>query len=402
MSSEVRLPQWGMGMQEGTVLRWLKRVGDPVQAGEDLVEVEAAKTTQPVTAPATGVLLRVLVPEGETVPVRTTLAVVGAPSEASGQPGAEFTPPSTAPESPRPAARQDEQRRVPVTPVARKLARDLGVDLALVTGSGPGGRIDEADVRAYLERQARPATGRAAEPAQAVSAESSAGADRVEHMSSMRRAIARNMHASLQTMAQLTLFTELDATELVRLRERLQREFALTYTDLIVLAVARALRRHPRLNASVDGDQVRLHARIHIGLAVALEDGLIVPVIRDADRRALPDLAAETHRLAEQARLGELTAEQVSGSTFTATTLGRFGIDGFTPIINPPEVAILGVGRIIEKPAAYRGAIALRHMLTLSLTHDHRLVDGAPAAAFLQTLVEMLETPYFLGSAPEP
>jgi pyruvate dehydrogenase E2 component (dihydrolipoamide acetyltransferase) len=200
-------------------------------------------------------------------------------------------------------------------------------------------------------------------------------------------------------MAQLTLFTELDATELVRSRERLQREFALTYTDLIVHAVARALKRHPRLNAALDGDRVRLHARIHIGLAVALDDGLIVPVIRDADRKALPDLAADTHSLAERARTGQLTPEQVTGSTFTITTLGRFGIDGFTPIINPPEAAILGVGRIIEKPAAYRGAIALRHMLTLSLTHDHRVVDGAPAAAFVQTLVEMLEAPYVLGSA---
>jgi pyruvate dehydrogenase E2 component (dihydrolipoamide acetyltransferase) len=216
-------------------------------------------------------------------------------------------------------------------------------------------------------------------------------------MSGMRRAIARNMHVSLQSMAQLTLFTELDATELVRLRERLQRDFGLTYTDLIVHAVARALTRHPRLNASIEGDQVRLHSRVHVGLAVALADGLIVPVIRDADRKALPDLAAETRGLAERARLGQLSAEQVSGSTFTVTSLGPFGIDGFTPIINPPEAAILGVGRIVEKPAAYHGAIALRHRLTLSLTHDHRLVDGAPAATFLQTIVEMLELPYFLG-----
>ena len=274
---------------------------------------------------------------------------------------------------------------MPVTPVARKLARDLGIDLALVAGSGPGGRIDEADVRAHAERQASSAP--------------PADADQVLPMTGMRRAIAHNMLASLQGMAQLTLFTELDATELVRLRERLQRDFALTYTDLIVHAVARALKRHPRLNAALDGDRVRLHARIHIGLAVALDDGLIVPVIRDADRKALPDLAADTHSLAERARTGQLTPEQVTGSTFTITTLGRFGIDGFTPIINPPEAAILGVGRIIEKPAAYRGAIALRHMLTLSLTHDHRVVDGAPAAAFVQTLVEMLEAPYVLGSA---
>ena len=394
MAIEVRLPQWGMGMREGTVVRWLKREGDPVQVDEDLVEVEAAKTTQAVTTPRAGVLLRVLVPEGETVPVRTPLAIVGAPSEAAAdQPSAEYAAASS-PEASRPPAKVAEERRVPVTPVARKLARELGIDLALVAGSGPGGRVDEADVRAYAERQAAPS---APLP---VPAEAALDADQVEPMSGMRRAIARNMHASVHGMAQLTLFTELDATELVRLRERLQREFPLTYTDLIVHATARALRRHPRVNVSLDGELVRVHSGIHIGLAVALDDGLIVPVLRNADRKALPDLAAEARGLADRARQGQLTPEDVSGSTFTVTTLGRFGIDGFTPIINPPEAAILGVGRIIEKPAAYRGAIALRHMLTLSLTHDHRLVDGAAAAAFLQTLVEMLEMPYFLGSAP--
>jgi pyruvate dehydrogenase E2 component (dihydrolipoamide acetyltransferase) len=389
MSVEVRLPQWGMGMQEGTVVRWLKREGDPIQADEDLVEVEAAKTTQAVTAPVAGVLLRVLVAEGQTIPVRTALALVGAASEVL---------PAHAAASPEPDRLQSPSgtaagRRVAVTPVGRKLARDLGVDLELVTGSGPGGRIDEADVRSYAHHQ-RPSAPELAGPAALESA-----TDQVEPLSSMRRAIARNMHASLQTMAQLTLFTELDVTELVRLRERLQVDFPLTVTDLIVHVVARALKRHPRLNASLEGDQIRLHSAIHVGLAVALDDGLIVPVIRDADRKTLPEVAAETRTLAEQARMGQLTPEQVTGSTFTITNLGRFGIDGFTPIVNPPEAAILGVGRIIEKPAQYRGTIALRQMLTLSLTHDHRLVDGAPAAAFLQSLADLLETPYLLGNA---
>jgi pyruvate dehydrogenase E2 component (dihydrolipoamide acetyltransferase) len=377
MSVEVRLPQWGMGMQEGTVIRWFKREGDAVRADEDLVEIEAAKTTQAVTAPVSGVLLRVLVPEGETIPVRTPLAVVGSASEASPAPVAavDGTPP----------------RRLMVTPVARKLARDLGVDLEQVTGSGPGGRIDESDVRAYHARLAA---------VEDTTAEPVSGADRFEPMSAMRRAIARNMHASLHAMAQLTLWTELDATELVRLRERMQREFALTITDVIVHAVARALRRHPGLNASLEDDRVRLHSGVHIGLAVALDEGLIVPVIRDADRKSLSDLAVESRALAAGARAGTLTPDQVTGGTFTITNLGRWGIDGFTPVVNPPEAAILGVGRVIEKPAAYRGTIALRHMLTLSLTHDHRVVDGAPAAAFLQTVAEFLEMPYFLGLPP--
>ncbi|HEY2594906.1 MAG TPA: dihydrolipoamide acetyltransferase family protein, partial [Chloroflexota bacterium] len=343
----------------------------------DLVEVEAAKTTQAVAAPAAGVLQRVLVPEGETVAVRTPLAILG-----EGAP---------LPTPPAPAA--VGERRVPVTPVARKLARDLGLNLDDITGSGPGGRIDEADVRAFAERRSPltvpgPAPGGPSEP----DAES-------RPMSPMRHAIARKMHASLQTMAQLTLFTELDATELVRLRERLQRDFPLTVTDLIAHAVARALVNHPRLNATLQGDRLVVHRHVHIGLAVALDDGLIVAVLRDAHQKTLASIAVEAKTLAEQARAGKLTPEQVTGSTFTVTNLGRFGIDGFTPIVNPPEAAILGVGRIVEKPAAYRGGIALRQMLTLSLTHDHRLVDGAPAAAFLQTLVELLETPYFLGAS---
>jgi pyruvate dehydrogenase E2 component (dihydrolipoamide acetyltransferase) len=388
MSVEVLLPQWGMGMQEGTVVRWLKREGESVEASEDLVEIEAAKTTQAVTAPVGGVLLRVLVAEGETIPVRTPLALVGAASESPARHSdADRVAPAAAPAVPPQPPEAVVGRRVPVTPVARKLARDLGVDLALVTGSGPGGRVDEADVRAYAQQASAHATVDSA-PRRA---------DGNQPMSAMRRAIARNMHASLQTMAQLTLMTELDATELVRLRERLQRDFALTITDLIVHAAALALRRHPRLNASLEGQQVRLHPHVHIGLAVALDDGLIVPVIRDADRKSLQDTASETRTLAERARLGQLSPEEVTGSTFTVTNLGRFGIDGFTPIVNPPEAAILGVGRIIQKPAEYGGAIVLRHRLTLSLTHDHRLVDGAPAAAFLQTVVEMLETPYFLG-----
>jgi pyruvate dehydrogenase E2 component (dihydrolipoamide acetyltransferase) len=378
MTVEVRLPQWGMGMQEGTIVRWFKHEGDVVQADEDLVEVEAAKTTQAVTAPVSGVLLRVLVPEGDTIPVRTPLAILGSAQAQSHSVG------PAAPE----AANAAPARRVAVTPVARKLARDLGVDLDQVIGSGPGGRVDEADVRAFLASQTSVA------PTD-VPAESE---DRFEPLSGMRRAIARNMLTSLQTMAQLTLSTEVDATELVRLRERLQRDFAVTITDLMVYAVARALREHPALNASLEGDRVRLHAGIHIGLAVALDDGLIVPVIREADRRSLQDIAAQTRALAEHARSGTLTPDQVLGGTFSITNLGRWGIDAFTPIVNPPEVAVLGVGRIIEKPAAYRGTIALRHMLTLSLTHDHRLVDGAPAASFLQRVVEMLETPYFLGS----
>jgi pyruvate dehydrogenase E2 component (dihydrolipoamide acetyltransferase) len=212
----------------------------------------------------------------------------------------------------------------------------------------------------------------------------------------MRLAIAQNMVDSLRTMAQVTSLTEADVTELVKLREQIKTRFSLTYTDLIIKAVAIALRQHPLLNATLAGEEIVLLDEIHVGMAVALDEGLIVPVVRHADRLQLAEIAAETRRLAEAARGGTLAVDEAVGSTFTVTNLGTYGIDHSTPVINPPEVAILGVGRIIEKPAVFEGQITKRSMLGLSLTFDHRVVDGAPAAAFLKTACELLEKPYLL------
>jgi pyruvate dehydrogenase E2 component (dihydrolipoamide acetyltransferase) len=209
----------------------------------------------------------------------------------------------------------------------------------------------------------------------------------------MRGAIARRMHQSLQTSAQVTLNTEVDVSALVQLREELKQQFALTYTDLVVKAVARALKEHPRLNAWIEGEQIQLVQAIHVGVAVALDDGLIVPVVRDADRKSLREIAQETQRLALLAREGTLSREEVMGSTFSVTNLGMYGINAFTPIINPPESAILGVGRINEKLVRVPRGAEWRHVMTLSLTFDHRAVDGAPAAAFLQTIGKHLENP---------
>ena len=210
--------------------------------------------------------------------------------------------------------------------------------------------------------------------------------------------IAENMVASLQGMAQVTVTSEIDVTELVDLRERLKKAFELTYTDLIVKAVTVALRKHPRLNAVLDGDVIQPLEDIHIGVGVALEEGLIVPVIRHADRLSVQEIGATLRSLAAKARSNNLEIDEISGGTFTITNLGAYGIDAFTPIINPPEMAILGVGRILEKVVVYRGDIARRSMMVLSLTFDHRLVDGAPAAAFLQTLGDVLSHPYLINS----
>lgn len=378
MATEIRLPQWGMGMREGTIVEWLKKEGESVSEGDPLVEVEAEKVTSVVEATRSGVLLRALVQEGTSVPVRTVLCLIGTPGEVV--PVVEATyPPTPVEVSPEPkTVSQSPSVQVQITPVARRLAKDHGIDLSQVQGTGPHGRITEEDVRRAIElgaistAQLIPVTG-------------------------IRSVISQRMHESLQAMAQVTLTTEADVTNLEHLREELKQQFDLTYTDLIIKAVAQVLKEHPRLNAWVEGENIRLLRSIHVGVAVALEEGLIVPVVHDADRKSLREIALESQRLAQHAREGKLTRDEVTNSTFTVTNLGMYGVDAFTPIINTPEVAILGIGRIFDKPARGMQDVVWRRMLTLSLTFDHRAVDGAPAAAFLQAVCKQLEAPAALA-----
>ena len=444
MATEIVLPQWSMGMADGTIVRWLKQEGDAVMEGEPLVEVEAAKVTSEVEAEVSGVLARILVAEGETVPVRTPLCLIGTAGEviASAEAPTEPVESATVASTLVPPA-TSSQPTVQVTPVARRMAKDHGIDLSQVRGSGPGGRIVTEDVQRAIDEAARPVPpaaasaalqvipaarrlakdhgidlgqvrgsgpggritvedvqrviGTAAQPAPSVPPVSPA-AGQVIALTGMRAAIARRMHQSLQTSAQVTLITEVDVSALVQLREEWKQQFSLTYTDLVVKAVARALKEHPRLNAWIEGEQIRLVQAIHIGVAVALDEGLIVPVVRDADRKSLWEIAQETQQLALRAREGTLSREEVMGSTFSVTNLGMYGIDAFTPIINPPESAILGVGRINEKLVRVPPGAEWRHVMTLSLTFDHRAVDGAPAAAFLQTTGKHLENPAELNT----
>ena len=299
-------------------------------------------------------------------------------------------------------AADDAGARRAVSPVARKLAAELGVELARVAGTGPGGRITREDVeRAAAAARSTSVTSGAVESAAtaarstaATSGVAPAAANGQTHarsipMRGMRKTIADRMSQSLQQSAQLTITSEADVTAAVELRERLVRQFDFTYGDLLIQAVARALLRHPRMNARLAQDAIVIMPQVNVGMAVALEDGLIVPVIVDADRKSLREIAAVTRELGERARTGKLRLEEVSGGTFTITNLGTFGVDAFTPIINTGETGILGVGRIIEKPVIHRGEIARRSMMTLSLTFDHRLIDGAPAAQFLQTVIEI-------------
>ena len=430
-------------MADGTIVRWLKQEGDEVTQGEPLVEVEAAKVTSEVEAEVSGVLARILVAEGETVPVRTPLCVISAASEVragAATAGLAAVPAiGTAPPLSPVAA---SQRTGQVTPIARKMAKEHGIDLSQVRGSGPGGRIVAGDVQRAIDESARPAPPSAPSPEVSTPMQVIPAARKLakEHgidlgqvrgsgpggritvedvqqvisvpahttpsispalsptkqiipLTGMRGTIARRMHQSLQTMAQLTLTTEVDVSALVRLREELKQRFALSYTDLIVKAVAHALKAHPRLNAWMEGEHIRLLQDIHIGVAVALEEGLIVPVIQHVERKSLQEIAQETRSLVQRAHEGKLTREEVMGSTFTVSNLGMYGVDAFTPIISPPEVAILGIGRIVEKLVRVPQGAEWRQMLTLSLTFDHRVVDGAPAAAFLQAVSQHLENP---------
>jgi pyruvate dehydrogenase E2 component (dihydrolipoamide acetyltransferase) len=323
MAIEVRLPQYGMAMQEGTIVQWFKHEGDRVEAGELLAEIEAEKATEELAAPESGVLERILVPEGETVPVRELLALLD-PVEGTDPGAGAVTSPEVGP--PAEPALPDKQS-------------------ALIPLAGIRGRI------------------------------------------------AERMQSSLRGMAQLTLTTTADVTDLVAYRDRWADQPRPSYTDMVVKAVALALRRHPMLNATVEGDHIRLLPDVHIGIATALEEGLLVPVVRDPDRKSLGQIAAESAALIERVRSGQFGVDQVTGGTFTVSSLGGLGIDAFTPIINPPEVAILGIGRIVDQPARDGDRLVWRKVITLSLTIDHRVVDGSPGAAFLATVSALLADP---------
>jgi pyruvate dehydrogenase E2 component (dihydrolipoamide acetyltransferase) len=390
---EVAMPKFGLTMHEGTVQRYFKVVGESVTAGEPLYEVETEKVLYEVEAPSAGIVAVWLVEEGATVECGVAVAVLAEAGEdlavvtgryanrvssngasmAPGRPGREGATSSASV-----SAHAGSSRRA-VSPVARKLAVEMGVDVEAIGGSGPGGRVTKEDVE------------RAAKTPHVVlrSAPTAAPASGARTpLRGARKTIAERMHQSLRDSAQITIMTEADVTAATELRTRLKNEFDPTYTDMLIHAVSRALLRHPRVAARLEGAEIVGPAAINVGIAVALSEGLIVPVVRDAARKGLREIAIEAKALGEKARTGHLKLEDVTGGTFTITNLGTYGIDGFTPILNPGETGILGVGRIVEKPAIYRGEIARRAMMTLSLTFDHRVVDGAPAAEFLQTVIE--------------
>lgn len=402
MAVEATMPKFGLTMTEGTIQKWFKAEGDAIQAGEPLFEVETEKVLYEVESLATGTVAKLLYPLEAVVPVGMPVAVIaesgenvaevaakyggGAPQAATATAAA--APAASAASAAAPAA-SGRREGAPVTPAARKLAQEHHVDLSRVVGTGPGGRVTREDVEKAISAAAA-APVPAPTPTPAAPAPAAPPTAASTPLRGMRKVIAERMHKSLQGSAQLTITTEVDVTQLIDRRQEVQREFNATYTDFIVQACAHALKQHPRMNAALEGDSLRTQEHISVGVAVALEEGLIVPVIANTDKKSLKEIAQAARNLAEKARAGKLTLEEVSGGTFTVSNLGMYGVDGFTPILNAPQTGILGVGRIVEKPVIYRGEVAKRSTMVLSLTFDHRVVDGAPAGAFLQTVADLL------------
>jgi pyruvate dehydrogenase E2 component (dihydrolipoamide acetyltransferase) len=445
MVTEIILPKLGQTMEDGSIIEWFKQEGDPVKRGEAIFTVESDKATLEVEAPGRGYLRKVLVPAGQAVPVLTVVALMTRTADESLEDYALETPteaPAAGSTAPEPAAVKIETKpatgRIFSSPRARKMAREKNVDLALVSGTGPSGRIVESDVVAYLKSRPK-ATPVARRAAEALGVDIAAVSDQVAGgrvtkadveaaahpvitapaapvapteepavesipLAGLRRIIAERMATSVHTTARVTLVTEADATALVEAREGLKATvaeewgFAPGYNDLLAIMTARALREFPYMNArlSADGETIERVPIINLGMAVDTERGLLVPVIRNADQKGLRAFGAEFRTLMERARSGRSMPDDLSGGTFTITNLGMYEIDAFTPIINLPEAAILGVGRIQPKPVVRNGEVVVRQLCSLSLAFDHRLVDGAPAARFLQWIKRLVENPYLL------
>jgi pyruvate dehydrogenase E2 component (dihydrolipoamide acetyltransferase) len=396
MAVKVVMPQFDETMQSGKIVVWMKKEGEKVDKGEPIAQVETQKLTVEIEAPHNGILAKILAKEGDDIPILQTIAIIAMPGETLkvGSPSREIqlTQAERKIEKPQEAPTDileetgSVNARVPISPLARKLAREHGIDLAKIKGSGPGGRISREDVMREIQQSKTTAT-----PELHYS--------KVMQISKIRKTIAERMSSSAKNAPQVTVTVEADASEIVRLRERILSDIEaetgirLSYTDLFVKAAAVALRQEPMLNSRLDGDVIRLIEEINIGVAVEVAEGLIVPVVRDADRKTLSQIARSTKHLIDGARDGKLSSSELTGGTFTITNLGPYGVDVFTPLINPPETAILGVGKIADKPMASDGKVEIRPMMYLSLSFDHRVIDGALAARFLQKMKQILEHP---------
>lgn len=398
------MPKLGMDMEEGTLLHWAKKIGEEIKKGEILAEIETDKSTMELEATTDGILLKTYCEEGDVVPIGRAIAFIGAIGSAVPTLDAVQAPLTLSAACPAPAISAETHsvshtvsgtaagsKKLRVSPRARRLAQKNNVDLRAVTPSGPAGRIVEKDVRAFLQSTAAFPTHRVRVRRE----------DTVKPLAGIRKVVASRMRQSLSEMAQANHRMDADMTNMAALRKQLNTspEFALSkvsYLDLIALACTRALMDCPFANVSLMADGIHFKDYVNIGIAVDTERGLVVPVIHDVDQMDLRALRAQSKQMIDKARNGSLRPNDMSGGTFTISNLGMFGIDSFTAIVNPPEACILAIGRIADKAVVIDGQIAVRPIMTLSLTYDHRILDGAPAARLLQKIQFYVENPALL------
>jgi pyruvate dehydrogenase E2 component (dihydrolipoamide acetyltransferase) len=439
MATKMLMPLLGQTMEEGTIIKWFKNEGDSIKEGEPLLEVMTDKVNMEVEAPETGVLRKIFAGPDDIVPVQDPIAIIGTADEPiddllSGAPAPKAVAeapaaPAAAPVSASGVAQKAEAAAAPVvtgrvfaSPAARRVAKERGIEISSLAGrgTGPDGRIVEKDVFEFASSvKATPLAGKvAADMGVAIggvagtgiggritrddivrSAVTPAGIGTTIPFSGMRKMVAQNVSASAQSAVHVTLVTEVDMTACVSLREQLlaevERQYGvrISYTDFIVKAAAKAILDKPIANASLQGDKIVISDSINIGIATAIEGGLLVPVVKNVQSKSVIEISKEIKALAERARTGKATSDDLSGGTFTITNLGIYGVDSFTPIITPGQSAILAVCRIAEKPVVVKGEIVIRSMMNLCLSFDHRIMDGAPAAEFLARLRDILQSP---------
>jgi pyruvate dehydrogenase E2 component (dihydrolipoamide acetyltransferase) len=437
MATIVKMPKLGLTMEEGTIIKWLKSEGEAVEKGEALLEIQTDKVNLEEEAPASGIVRKILVPEGAVVPVGQDIAIIAAADEPLPPPKEENTAePAAAEHSEQSPSRREQtqqpqedseeiERKIKASPAAKRIARENDIDLSKVTPTGPDGRIVEKDVRDYMESRKIKATPLAKKMAgeqgiDLTSIEKAPGEritkqdllslqPREDHafaaikqtipVTGMRKIIAEKMTNSKATAPHIYLSLDVDMTKAVELREKLipaiekQYGVKLSFSDILIKAAAVALKENPVINSSFTEEQIIIKQEINIGLAVALDNGLIVPVVKDADKKGLGSIARETKELIEKARTGKLMPDDYHGGTFTITNLGMYDIENFAAIINQPESAILAVGKIMKKPVVIDDSIVIRPMMNLTLSCDHRVIDGAQGARFLQRIKQILEEP---------
>ena len=437
MATKVHMEALSPTMEEGQVVQWLKAEGEAVAAGDILAEIETDKATMELVARGDGILRKITVKEGETAAVGEVIAMIAAEGEDLGDessgkgggdaggdtaeptagapkgdpPASEAAPARDAPQASAPeaapgdAGADGEDGRIKASPVARRLAREEGVELSALAGSGPGGRIIKRDVEDAVkagpaEKAAEPAAAPSAAPAAAtVAARPGDGPDAEKvPLSQMRKTIAKRLVESIGPVPHFFLTIDVDMSRAVEARTRINRDLEksgvrISYNDIVLKATAMALARHPECNAHWGGDHIVRFHRVHLGVAVAIDDGLITPVVRDADRKGMAAISAEVREMAGRAREKKLKPEEYTGATFSVSNLGMFGIEEFTAVINPPEAGILAVGAMEERAVVVDGELEIRPRMKVTMSCDHRVIDGALGSQFLQTLKRILEEP---------